>query len=84
MPDDEAAIGRHRDAAGRCDALLTSGGVSMGDFDYVKVVLDRIGDMRWMQMAIKPAKPLAFGTVQGRRARTRRCSGCRATRCRRW
>jgi molybdopterin molybdotransferase len=42
---------------------VTSGGVSMGAFDYVKVVLDRIGDMRWMQVAIKPAKPLAFGTV---------------------
>lgn len=48
-----------------CDALLTTGGVSMGDFDYVKVVLDRIGDMRWMQVAIRPAKPLAFGTVAG-------------------
>jgi molybdopterin biosynthesis enzyme len=42
---------------------LSSGGVSMGDFDYVKVVLDRIGDMRWMQIAIKPAKPFAFGLV---------------------
>jgi molybdopterin molybdotransferase len=52
-----------------CDALITSGGVSMGDFDYVKVVLDRMGDMRWMQVAIRPAKPLAFGTVEraGRR-----------------
>jgi len=37
----------------------------MGDFDYVKVVLDRIGDMRWMQIAIKPAKPFAFGIVDG-------------------
>ena len=46
-----------------CDAIVTSGGVSMGDFDYVKAVLDRVGDMRWMQVAIKPAKPLAFGTV---------------------
>lgn len=49
----------------RCDAVLTSGGVSMGDFDYVKVVLDRLGDMRWMQIAIKPAKPFAFGVVEG-------------------
>jgi len=46
-----------------CDAVLSSGGVSMGDFDYVKVVLDRIGDMRWMQIPIKPAKPFAFGIV---------------------
>ena len=49
----------------RCDAVLSSGGVSMGDFDYVKVVLDRIGEMRWMQIAIKPAKPFAFGIVDG-------------------
>ncbi|WP_419916398.1 gephyrin-like molybdotransferase Glp [Candidatus Poriferisodalis sp.] len=56
----EAAISTGIDT---CDAIVTSGGVSMGDFDYVKAVLDRIGDMRWMQVAIKPAKPLAFGTV---------------------
>jgi molybdopterin molybdotransferase len=64
--DDEVAIEDAicRGVAG-CDALLTSGGVSMGDFDYVKAVLGRIGDMRWMQVAIKPAKPLAFGLVDG-------------------
>ena len=62
--DDEAAITAALEAgAAACDAVLTSGGVSMGDFDYVKVVLDRIGDMRWMQIAIRPAKPLAFGLV---------------------
>ena len=65
-PDDEAAIAEliERGVA-TCDALVSSGGVSMGDFDYVKVVLDRLGDMRWMQVAIKPAKPLAFGAVGG-------------------
>ena len=48
-----------------CDALVTSGGVSVGDFDYVKVVLDEMsgGSMNWMQVAVKPAKPLAFGVV---------------------
>ncbi len=51
--------------AADCDAVLSSGGVSMGDFDYVKVVLDEIGEMRWMQIAIKPAKPFAFGLVGG-------------------
>ena len=35
----------------------------MGDFDLVKVVLDRIGEMHWMQVAIRPAKPFAFGLV---------------------
>ena len=48
-----------------CDAVLTSGGVSMGDYDCVKVVLDEMGDMYWMQVAIKPAKPFAFGVVDG-------------------
>jgi molybdopterin molybdotransferase len=64
-PDDEAAItaGLQRGAA-TCDAVLTSGGVSMGDIDLVKVVLDRIGEMRWMQVAIRPAKPLAFGVIR--------------------
>ena len=62
--DDEAEIeAAFLDGASRCDAVLSSGGVSMGAFDYVKVVLDRIGDMRWMQIAIKPAKPFAFGLV---------------------
>ena len=55
--------GRLADGAARCDAVLTSGGVSMGDFDLVKVVLDRIGKMHWMQVAIRPAKPFAFGLV---------------------
>jgi molybdopterin molybdotransferase len=62
--DDEEEIERRLTAAaGTCDAVLTSGGVSMGDFDYVKAVLDRIGRMRWMQVAIRPAKPFAFGVV---------------------
>ena len=66
VADDEEAIEvALRGGVLTCDAVLTSGGVSMGDFDYVKVVLDRIGDMRWMQVAIKPAKPLAFGLVDG-------------------
>jgi molybdenum cofactor synthesis domain-containing protein len=66
IPDDEAAISDAFTAgAASCDALISSGGVSMGDFDLVKVVLDRLGDMTWMQVAIRPAKPLAFGTVEG-------------------
>jgi molybdopterin biosynthesis enzyme len=35
----------------------------MGDFDYVKKVLDRVGRMHWMQVAIRPAKPFAFGLI---------------------
>ena len=56
-------------AVEECDALLTSGAVSMGDFDYVKIVLEELAATRpgsqfvWSQVAIKPAKPLAFGTL---------------------
>jgi molybdopterin molybdotransferase len=65
-PDDEGAItAAIEHGVASCDAVLSSGGVSMGDIDLVKVVLDRIGDMRWMQVAIRPAKPLAFGVVPG-------------------
>jgi molybdopterin molybdotransferase len=62
--DEEAAIrAAIEDGAAGCDAVLTSGGVSMGDIDLVRVVLDQIGAMRWMQIAIRPAKPFAFGLV---------------------
>jgi len=63
LDEPEAIRGAFLDGAASCDAVLSSGGVSMGAFDYVKVVLDDIGDMRWMQIAIKPAKPFAFGLV---------------------
>ncbi len=68
--DDEAALEAVlREAAETCDAIVTSGGVSMGDYDVVKAVLSTIADMRWMQIAIRPAKPFAFGllaTASGR------------------
>lgn len=63
--DEETLESILRDAARKCDAIVTSGGVSMGDYDVVKAVLGRIADMRWMQMSIKPAKPFAFGLLDG-------------------
>ncbi len=60
------------DAIAQCDAVITSGGVSVGDFDYVSDALERIaGDdpagasrVDWYQVAIKPAKPLCIGMLQ--------------------
>ena len=66
--DDEAALERALDGARhRCDAIVTSGGVSVGDLDVVKLVLSKrsAGTMRWMQVAIRPAKPFAFGVLDG-------------------
>ena len=63
--DDEAELEAVlRAAAAECDAIVSSGGVSMGDYDVVKAVLGRIADMTWMQIAIKPAKPFAFGRLE--------------------
>jgi molybdopterin molybdotransferase len=65
-PDDEAGtVATLDDATRRYDAVLTSGGVSMGEYDYVKVALERLGSLHARQVAIKPAKPLAFGVVRG-------------------
>ena len=64
--DDEAELERVlRAVAPDCDAIVSSGGVSMGDYDVVKAVLGRIAEMHWMQIAIKPAKPFAFGRLDG-------------------
>lgn len=66
VADDEVLLEQVlRDAADTHDAIVTSGGVSMGNFDVVKAVLSRIAEMQWMQMAIKPAKPFAFGVLSG-------------------
>jgi len=56
---------RKATSRGMVDALISSGGVSMGDYDVVKAVLGRIADMHWFQIAMKPAKPFAFGTMPG-------------------
>ncbi len=47
------------------DLFVTSAGVSVGDYDVVKDVLDREGAMHFWQVRMKPGKPLAFGVVRG-------------------
>jgi molybdopterin molybdotransferase len=66
--DAEALVTAVQNAARECDAVLTSGGVSVGDRDLVKVVLEKLGgaDARWLQVAVRPAKPFAFCTLPPR------------------
>jgi molybdopterin molybdotransferase len=63
--DESSLVELLSSAASRCDAIMTSGGVSVGDLDLVRVVLEKLsaGKMRWMQVAIRPAKPFAFGVL---------------------
>ncbi len=51
------------------DCIITSGGVSVGDYDLVKDVLDELGStMKFWKVALKPGKPLAFGIIAGKPA----------------
>ena len=55
-----------RDAAKQADVIVTSGGVSVGDHDHVKPVVDELGSMDFWSIAIRPGRPLAFGEIDGR------------------
>jgi molybdopterin molybdotransferase len=48
------------------DAVITTGGVSVGDYDVVKAVLESMGEMVFWTVAMKPGKPLAFGILSGK------------------
>ncbi|ANE55574.1 gephyrin-like molybdotransferase Glp [Methylomonas sp. DH-1] len=50
-------------AAAYLDALVSTGGASVGDADYVKQVLEKCGQVNFWKLAIKPGKPLAFGKI---------------------
>ncbi|HEX8739222.1 MAG TPA: gephyrin-like molybdotransferase Glp [Casimicrobiaceae bacterium] len=52
-------------AAGCADVIVTSGGVSVGEADFVKEVLDRLGDVLFWKIAMKPGRPLAYGRIGG-------------------
>jgi molybdopterin molybdotransferase len=51
--------------AATADLIVTSGGVSLGDYDFVKDVLRSEGDIAIWQVRMKPGKPLAFGHIRG-------------------
>jgi molybdopterin molybdotransferase len=55
-----------RDAASKADVIVTSGGVSVGDHDHVKPVVDELGSMDFWSIAIRPGRPLAFGEIDGK------------------
>lgn len=63
--DERAAVKQaFLDAAAHADAIITSGGASVGEADYVKEVLDEIGEVNFWRVAMKPGKPLAAGRIK--------------------
>ena len=52
------------EAASYADIVITSGGVSVGEADYVKEILNKLGQVNFWKVAIKPGRPLAFGKIK--------------------
>lgn len=64
VPDDSAATVKVLEqAAASADLIITSGGVSVGEEDHVKTAVEKVGQLDLWKIAIKPGKPLAFGSV---------------------
>lgn len=64
--DDLASLrSAYRQAADEADLIISTGGVSMGDFDFVKQILGETGSVEFWRVAMQPAKPFAFGAVDG-------------------
>jgi molybdopterin molybdotransferase len=51
------------DASDKADVILTSGGVSVGEADYMKQLLEKLGQVVFWKIAMKPGRPLAYGKV---------------------
>ncbi len=53
-----------RDAAAKADAIITSGGVSMGEADHTKAMMKQLGDVAFWRIAMRPGRPMAVGHIQ--------------------
>ncbi|MEY4341518.1 MAG: hypothetical protein RL541_1022, partial [Pseudomonadota bacterium] len=66
VPDQrEATVDALQSAAQQHELILTSGGVSVGEEDHIKPAVERLGRLNLWQLAIKPGKPFAYGSIQG-------------------
>jgi molybdopterin molybdotransferase len=52
-----------RDAASRADAIITSGGVSVGEADFTKAMMKKLGDVAFWKIAMRPGRPMAVGRI---------------------
>ena len=63
VDDPEAVEAAFATASGIADAVITSGGVSVGEADYIKSVLEKLGEVLFWKIAMKPGRPLAYGKL---------------------
>jgi molybdopterin molybdotransferase len=52
-----------QDAASRADAIITSGGVSVGEADFTKAMMKKLGDVAFWRIAMRPGRPMAVGRI---------------------
>ena len=65
-PDDPAKLAEHLRAAEGCDLIITSGGVSVGDFDYTRTVVAELGgSLSLWRVRMRPGAPIGFGRLFG-------------------
>ena len=66
VPDVPDALERAFASAAACaDVVITSGGVSVGEADFVKALMDKLGEVLFWKIAMKPGRPLAYGRIGG-------------------
>lgn len=66
VPDrPEALEATLREAARMADAIITTGGVSVGEADFVRAILAQLGEVKFWKLDIKPGRPMAFGKIGG-------------------
>jgi len=61
--DLDATVSAMEKAAEQADLIMTTGGVSVGEEDYIKLAIDKLGSVEMWRVAMKPGKPVAFGEV---------------------
>jgi molybdopterin molybdotransferase len=65
VKDDPAALeAAFREAAACADVIITSGGVSVGEADFIKQLMAQLGEVAFWKIAMKPGRPMAFGRIQ--------------------
>ncbi|ELR63536.1 Molybdopterin-guanine dinucleotide biosynthesis protein MobB [Photobacterium marinum] len=65
IEDSEAALEATLEKASKqADVILSSGGVSVGDADYIKTILDKLGQINFWRINMRPGRPLAFGQIR--------------------
>jgi len=64
--DTAASMREHLEKAGDCDLLVTSAGISVGEHDFVKPVLEEMGaEIKFWKLRMRPGAPVGFGTLRG-------------------